>query len=191
MTTQALTTITTLETTMSHHIENWMYLIGQIFLIPTLAAIALLFFYSLFAFGAFAVAWGQRRNQTLQAAAQQPSRAYPLLALAQAQPGMGADARDLAAHKLLEVPRVITRVMPMLGLVATMIPMGPALKNIAGGDIAAVADNLAVAFSAVILALIASSLTYWIVSVRKRWLAEELVWLQSQDAANGAARAAA
>lgn len=168
--------------TMSHLIENWMYLIGQIFLIPTLAAIALLFFYSLFAFGAFGMAWGQRRSLSLPAAAQQPSRAYPLLALAQAQPGLSADARDLAAHKLLEVPRVVTRVMPMLGLVATMIPMGPALKNIAGGDIAAVADNLAVAFSAVILALIASSLTYWIVSVRKRWLAEELVWLQSQGA---------
>ena len=41
------------------------------------------------------------------------------------------------------------------------------------------ADSLAVAFSAVILALIASSLTYWIVSVRKRWLAEELVWLDA------------
>ena len=60
-----------------------------------------------------------------------------------------------------------------------MIPMGPALKSISNGDISAVADSLAVAFSAVILALIASSLTYWIVSVRKRWLAEELVWLDA------------
>lgn len=165
---------------MSQQIEHWMYLIGQMFLIPTLAAIALLFAYSLYAFGAFAAAWWQRRALPIAVAAAQPSRAYPLMALVQAQPALQGDARDLAAHKLLEVPRVVTRVMPMLGLVATMIPMGPALKSISSGDISAVADSLAVAFSAVILALIASSLTYWIVSVRKRWLAEELVWLHAQ-----------
>ena len=166
---------------MSHQIEHWMYLIGQMFLIPTLAAIALLFVYSIYAFGAFAMAWLQRRSLVIDAAATKPSRAYPLMALAQANPALHGDARDLAAHKLLEVPRVVTRVMPMLGLVATMIPMGPALKSISSGDISAVADSLAVAFSAVILALIASSLTYWIVSVRKRWLAEELVWLDAHS----------
>lgn len=161
----------------SLHIESWMYTIGQLFLIPTLLAIALLFFYSLFAFGQFAMAHVQRKKQRINASAAQSS-AYPLLRWASRHPGASPDERDLAAHRLLEVPRVATRVTPMLGLVATMIPMGPALKSISSGDIAAVADNLAVAFSAVILALIASALTYWIVSVRRRWLAEEIVWLQ-------------
>ena len=84
------------------------------------------------------------------------------------------------AHKLLELPRVATRVAPMLGLVATMIPMGPALKGLSDGDLAQVSDNLTVAFSAVILALIAAAITYWIVAVRRRWLAEELAWLTTQ-----------
>ena len=121
----------------------------------------------------------QRRNLPIADAAKSHSRAYPLVALAYGNEALHGDARDLAAHKMLEIARVVTRVMPMLGLVATMIPMGPALKSISNGDISAVADSLAVAFSAVILALIASSLTYWIVSVRKRWLAEELVWLDA------------
>ena len=164
---------------MSHQIEHWMYLLGQMFLIPTLAAIGLLFVYSLIAFGSFAMAWWQRRNLPIADAAKSHSRAYPLVALAYGNEALHGDARDLAAHKMLEIARVVTRVMPMLGLVATMIPMGPALKSISNGDISAVADSLAVAFSAVILALIASSLTYWIVSVRKRWLAEELVWLDA------------
>ncbi len=172
----------------SLHIESWMYTIGQLFLIPTLLAIALLFFYSLFAFGQFAMAHFQRRQLRLGAAAAHSS-AYPLLRWAGQHPGASADERDLAAHRLLEVPRVATRVTPMLGLVATMIPMGPALKSISSGDIAAVADNLAVAFSAVILALIASALTYWIVSVRRRWLAEELVWLQQNAAVSAPALA--
>ncbi|MNE97458.1 hypothetical protein D3C80_1958110 [compost metagenome] len=72
----------------------------------------------------------------------------------------------------------------MLGLVATMIPMGPALKSLAGGQLAEVSDNLAVAFSAVILALVAASLTYWLVNVRRRWYAEELVQIEHDKARN-------
>lgn len=67
----------------------------------------------------------------------------------------------------------------MLGLVATMIPMGPALKSLSGGDLAQASDNLTVAFSAVILSLIAASLTYWVVNVRRRWYAEEIVQIET------------
>ncbi|QEL64318.1 hypothetical protein OTERR_08420 [Oryzomicrobium terrae] len=52
----------------------------------------------------------------------------------------------------------------MLGLMAsplaTMIPMGPALKSLSDGNLAQVSENLTVAFSAVILALIAASITH-------------------------------
>ncbi|MNU02781.1 hypothetical protein D3C72_2465880 [compost metagenome] len=37
------------------------------------------------------------------------------------------------------------------------------------------------AFAAVILALIAAAVTFWVVSVQRRWLAEELAWLQRQS----------
>jgi biopolymer transport protein ExbB/TolQ len=45
-----------------------------------------------------------------------------------------------------------------------------------------------VAFSAVILALIAASINYWIVSVRRGWLAEELAWLKARLDSNGAVK---
>ena len=61
--------------------------------------------------------------------------------------------------------------------------MGPALKSLADGNLAKVSGNLTVAFSAVILALLAASITYWVSNVRKRWLAEELVALQQGAAA--------
>jgi biopolymer transport protein ExbB/TolQ len=63
-------------------------------------------------------------------------------------------------------------VIIMLGLVGTMIPMGPALKSLADG-------NLTVAFSVVIIALIAASLIYWIANVRRRWVAEEMLEIQT------------
>jgi biopolymer transport protein ExbB/TolQ len=50
----------------------------------------------------------------------------------------------------------------MLGLAATMIPMGPALKALGDGELGDVSRSLMVAFSAVILALIAAALaTGW------------------------------
>lgn len=169
---------------MSLMLESLMYQVGQVFLIPTLIAIAVLFLYSLYALGEFAMAYFQRRGARLDAGTTD-LRSYALLRWARQNPGASADDLDVAAHRLLEVPRVTTRVTPMLGLVATMIPMGPALKGLSNGDLSSVSDNLAIAFSAVILALIAASITYWIVSIRRRWLAEELVWLQTHGAATG------
>jgi biopolymer transport protein ExbB/TolQ len=62
----------------------------------------------------------------------------------------------------------------MLGLVATMIPMGPALVSVASGNAQGIAQNLVVAFSAVIVALMAAAITYLVLSVRRRWLLSEL-----------------
>jgi len=165
---------------MSHTLETLMYQIGQLFLIPTLAAIAILFLFAFFALGAFAMQWWQRRRHP--PSFDEATRGYPLIAWARTQRDYSDDDLDIMAHKLLEAPRIATRVAPMLGLVATMIPMGPALKGLSDGNLAQVSDNLTVAFSAVILALIAAALTYWIVSVRRRWLAEELAWLAAQRA---------
>jgi biopolymer transport protein ExbB/TolQ len=87
-------------------------------------------------------------------------------------------------------------VTPLLGLVATMIPMGPALKGLADGNLAQVSSNLTVAFSAVILALIAAAITFWVANVRRRWLAEEMLQVArerlpaAQRAAHGAAQSA-
>lgn len=55
-----------------------------------------------------------------------------------------------------------------------MIPMGPALLALSRGDAASVGENLVVALSAVILALVAASVTFLVLTVRRRWLLDEL-----------------
>ena len=134
---------------MSQSLEVMMYQVGQVFLIPTLLVITIMFFYSFYALGAFLVQGWQRKRSSMSAA----GRGYPLLLQARKQPDSSDDDLDVIAHKMLETPRLATRIAPMLGLVATMIPMGPALKGLSDGNLAQVSDNLAVAFSAVILAL--------------------------------------
>ena len=166
------------------NLETMMYQTSQIFLMPTLAVIALLFLYAFYALGAFVMQWWQRRRAAISF---DETRGFPLVAWARIMPDFSEEDLDVAAHKLLELPRIATRVAPMLGLVATMIPMGPALKGLSDGNLAQVSNSLTVAFSSVILALIAAAITYWIVSVRRRWLAEELAWLLSQRAAKGGA----
>lgn len=161
---------------MNSSIENMMYQLGQVFMIPVMAAVAVLFLYAFYALGAFFVqSWQRRRGMSA-------GPGYPLLVYAQANPGHTDDDLDVAAHRMMENARIATRVAPMLGLVATMIPMGPALKSLGDGNLANVSHNLTVAFSAVILALIAASITFYIVSVRRRWLAEEMAAIQSRRA---------
>lgn len=88
--------------------------------------------------------------------------------------GAPSDDVELAIMKRLELLRIVSRTAPMLGLVATMIPMGLALLGLSRGDAASVGENLVVAFSSVILALVAASITFFILTIRRRWLLEEL-----------------
>ena len=100
---------------------------------------------------------------------------YPLLTLAVHHPDTDRDQLDIEALKQLEGVRSISRLAPMLGLIATMVPMGPALKSLSDGNIQGISENLVVAFSAVIFGLVISSITFWFASYKKRWLAIELV----------------
>ena len=160
----------------SSMIEIFMYQVGQLFLLPVLTLVALLFVYALYVLGSFTVQALQRRNTAKLGG-------YHLMRYVESRPEATEDELDLFAHKLLEPERLASRIAPMLGLVGTMIPMGPALKSLSDGNLAQVSGSLTVAFSAVILALIAASITYWVANVRRRWLAEELVTLQQRKAA--------
>ena len=158
---------------LTNFLEQSMYIVAQIFLLPTLLLIAALFLYAFWVLGEFAMqAWRRRRGL-----------GRPLAALHRAAPhGLTEDELDLAAHKLMEGPRIASRVTPLLGLVATMIPMGPALKGLSDGNLAQVSANLTIAFSAVILALIAAAITFWVANVKRRWLAEEVLAITRQPA---------
>jgi hypothetical protein len=168
-------------------IEQSMYQLSDFFMAPVLCLIALLFIYSLFASGQFFCQTIQRRryyksfiqllNGSLGNKRELTLNGYPMASLANEMPNISQDQLDVAALKELEGVRNVSRIAPMLGLIATMIPMGPALKSLADGNIQGISENLIVAFSAVIFGLIIASITFWIASVKKRWMVEELVAL--------------
>lgn len=170
-----------------HFLENLMYQASSLFLPPVLIAIVLLFLYSIYLLGDFFTQFYLRRSHKhsfidnshywQQNKKTQPVKGYDLFNHAIYQDEVDEDTLTVFALKNLEGVRVVTRIAPMLGLVATMIPMGPALKSLANGNIQGISENLIVAFSAVIFGLIVSSITFWVAAVRKRWLANEMIVL--------------
>jgi biopolymer transport protein ExbB/TolQ len=100
---------------------------------------------------------------------------YPIHNYFIQNPTASEDELEVVALKQLENLRIVTRIAPMLGLIATMIPMGPALQALADGNIQGISENLIIAFAAVIWGLVISSITFWPASVKKRWCAVELI----------------
>ncbi|MDY6963881.1 MAG: MotA/TolQ/ExbB proton channel family protein [Pseudomonadota bacterium] len=145
-------------------LETSLYEIAKLFMVPVLLLIVASLIYAFMVLGAFAVeAWGRYRGTYR-------SR----LAAHQATSNLGSDDLEVWILRQIEWLRIVSRSAPMLGLVATMIPMGPALLALTRNDAAGIGENLVVAFSAVILALVSATITFFVLTVRRRWLLEEL-----------------
>lgn len=148
------------------NIEVILYELSSWFLTPVLLIICALFVYALYALGGFAA-------EIVQRLLRQPG-ARPLHRLLARHPEYELADLDLAIMAELEGLRLASRAAPLLGLVATMIPMGPALAGVAAGDMMAVGEQVGIAFAAVIVALLAASIAFTIVSIRRRWRLTEL-----------------
>lgn len=147
-------------------LETLLYEVSKFFLLPVLVVLSLMFLFALFTFGGLLVdlvlpVVGQARRRPLERWLARNSSA-------------NIAALELELLRRLELLRIVSRVAPMLGLVATMIPMGPALVSVSSGNTQGMAQNLVVAFAAVVIALLAAALTYVVLLVRRRWLLAEL-----------------
>ena len=78
----------------------------------------------------------------------------------------------------LERSRFLTKTAPMLGLMGTLIPMGPALAGLASGDIANMAYNMQIAFATTVVGCTVAGIALLIHSVKKHWFVEEIADLR-------------
>ncbi|MBQ8753409.1 MAG: MotA/TolQ/ExbB proton channel family protein [Lentisphaeria bacterium] len=77
-------------------------------------------------------------------------------------------------EKELERSRFLTKTAPMLGLMGTLIPMGPALAGLASGDIANMAYNMQIAFATTVVGCTVAGIALLIYSAKKHWYIEEI-----------------
>ena len=67
---------------------------------------------------------------------------------------------------------------PMLGLMGTLIPMGPALVGLSTGDIASMAYNMQVAFATTVVGLFSSAIGFITQQVKQRWYLQDMTNLE-------------
>lgn len=78
------------------------------------------------------------------------------------------------ARRRLERADLLARIPPMLGLMATIIPLGPGLAALGMGDPSQLASAVTVAFDATVLGLVAGIAGLVIGKLRRRWYEEVL-----------------
>lgn len=94
---------------------------------------------------------------------------------------------EIDADKDLALSKTLTKLGPILGLMGTLIPMGPALVGLATGDIASMAHNMQVAFATTVIGLLTGAIGFITLQVKQRWYLQDftnleyLVQLMSQS----------
>lgn len=85
---------------------------------------------------------------------------------------------EIAADKDLAISKTLTKMGPMLGLMGTLIPMGPALVGLSTGDIASMAYNMQVAFATTVVGLFSSAIGFITQQVKQRWYLQDMTNLE-------------
>ncbi|WP_406534402.1 MotA/TolQ/ExbB proton channel family protein [Methanobrevibacter sp.] len=95
------------------------------------------------------------------------------------------ESRQTLARKLIEFEEnkfakkiertdIVTRIGPTLGLMGTLIPMGPGLAALGAGDVNTLASAIIVAFDTTVVGIGAGAVAYFVSKVRRRWYEEYL-----------------
>lgn len=99
------------------------------------------------------------------------------------------DRCELDGSRVVTRLNLVARAGPTLGLMATLIPMGPALLSLADDDVERLARSLAVAFTATVVGLLVGLLAAVMGSVRRQWYAADMVAIDASLARTGGERA--
>ncbi|MBR5503786.1 MAG: MotA/TolQ/ExbB proton channel family protein [Methanobrevibacter sp.] len=87
------------------------------------------------------------------------------------------DSREKKLAKKLEWTDIITRIGPTLGLMGTLIPMGPGLAALGNGDVVTLSNAIIVAFDTTVVGIGSGALAYVVSKIRRRWYAEYIAHL--------------
>lgn len=74
---------------------------------------------------------------------------------------------------------ILVRVGPILGLLGTLIPLGPGLAALGTGDISTLAQSLTIAFDTTVTGLSVGALAYLVSKFKKQWYESELINLET------------
>lgn len=94
-------------------------------------------------------------------------------------------ASDLISNEETELIKktrmtdILVRIAPILGLLGTLIPLGPGLSALGSGDITVLAESLTVAFDTTVTGLAIGALAFLVSKFKKQWYESDLIDLES------------
>lgn len=95
----------------------------------------------------------------------------------------GDRQRVLAAGKRrIERADFITRLAPMLGLMGTLIPLGPGLAALGEGELRVLTTAMTVAFDTTVIGLLAGMTGFVLGRLRRRWYDQALLEMAAEPA---------
>ena len=103
---------------------------------------------------------------------------------------LGKKSRETLARRLidneedkiaknLQKTDIVTRIGPTLGLMGTLIPMGPGLAALGTGDVTTLASAITIAFNTTVIGIGSGAATYVASKLRRRWFGEYLANLDA------------
>jgi biopolymer transport protein ExbB/TolQ len=85
------------------------------------------------------------------------------------------------AKRRIERADFLTRLAPMLGLMGTLIPLGPGLAALGDGDVKILSSAMSVAFDTTVLGLLAGLIGFVISKLRRRWYDKALSLMEEKN----------
>ena len=98
-----------------------------------------------------------------------------LFSIAKAEMSRIDDARQRSIRRT----ELVTKVGPMMGLICTLIPLGPGIVAMGQGQVDVLSESLLVAFDGTVSGLVAAVVAMVITTVRKRWYRQYSVAMEA------------
>jgi biopolymer transport protein ExbB/TolQ len=95
---------------------------------------------------------------------------------------------ELAAAARLARLQLGVRLGPLLGLMGTLIPLGPALLGLSEMKLEAITKNLVVAFTTTVVGLLIGGLCFAMLTLRRQWYARDLADIEYMASTLGSER---
>ncbi|MBQ0797039.1 MotA/TolQ/ExbB proton channel family protein [Zhongshania sp.] len=85
-----------------------------------------------------------------------------------------------AGKRRIERADFLTRLAPMLGLMGTLIPLGPGLAALGDGELRILTTAMTVAFDTTVIGLLAGMIGFVLARLRRRWYDQAIHQLNQQ-----------
>lgn len=81
--------------------------------------------------------------------------------------------------KALFLSDAATKIAPMLGLMGTLIPLGPGIVALSSGDLDTLSSSLLMAFDTTVAGLSVAAVCYVVTKIRRSWYSDYLAGIES------------